>query len=84
MFWYVYIAEAKTFRYYTGITTNPTARVVKHNLGKGSRMAMQQGPFRIVYVSPPFSDKSKARKREIQIKGWNRIKKEKLIRGEWK
>jgi len=84
MNWYVYIARAKTERYYTGITTNPENRIKKHNKGKGSQLARQQGPFTIVYVSKPFPDKSSARKREVQIKGWSRIKKEKLINGKWK
>jgi len=84
MSWFVYIARTKTDRYYTGITTNPKARIVKHNKGKGSRLARDQGPFSLVYTSLPFPNKSEARKREIQIKGWSRTKKEKLINGEWK
>jgi len=47
-------------------------------------MAVQQGPFVLVYVSKEFPNKSLARKREIQIKKWTRDKKEKLISGEWK
>ncbi len=46
-------------------------------------MAVQQGPFDLVYVSNEFPGKSEARKREEQIKGWSREKKEKLIFGEW-
>lgn len=84
MSWYVYIAQVKTRRYYTGITTDPAGRIVKHNKGKGSRLARQQGPFYLVYRSTLFTNKSEARKREIQIKGWSREKKEKLIEGEWK
>jgi putative endonuclease len=84
MLWYVYIAKTKTGFYYTGISPNPNARVTKHNQGKGSQMGRQQGPFALAYVSPPFPNKSLARKREIQIKGWNRKKKEKLINGEWR
>ncbi len=83
MNWYVYIAEAKTGRYYTGITTDPEKRIIKHNQGKGSRMAMQQGPFQLLYFSAPFPNKSIARVRESQIKKWSRKKKEKLINGEW-
>jgi predicted GIY-YIG superfamily endonuclease len=83
MYWYVYIARAKTNRYYTGITTDPRSRIVKHNSGLGSLMAQQQGPFELVYVSGPLLDKSAARKREIQIKGWSVEKKEKLIDGTW-
>jgi putative endonuclease len=83
MSWFVYIARAKTNRYYTGITTNPEMRIEKHNKGKGSQFARDQGPFSLAYVSPPFFSKSEARKREIQIKGWNREKKDKLIDGKW-
>ena len=82
--WCVYIAKAKTGRYYTGITTNPNKRVIKHNSGKGSRFAIEQGPFELAYVSKAFPDKSEARKREIQIKGWSREKKLKLINRAWK
>ena len=82
--WFVYIAEARTGRYYVGITTDPKKRIGKHNNGKGSRMAKQQGPFELRYVSGPFSTKSEARKREIQVKDWSQAKKKKLISGEWK
>ena len=83
MEWYVYIAQAKTGYYYVGISPDPEKRLGKHNSGKGSQMALQQGPFKIVYVSPSYQNKSEARKREIQLKGWTR-KKEKLIAVEWK
>lgn len=82
--WYIYIAQAKTDRYYVGITTNPNRRIVKHNLGQGSRFAIEQGPLKLVYISNEFPNKSEARKREIQIKGWSRKKKYKLITGAWK
>ncbi len=84
MNWYVYIAKTESNRYYTGITTNPHKRIKKHNQGKGSQLARQQGPFTLIYTSESFSNKSEARKREAQIKGWNYKKKEKLIYGEWK
>lgn len=81
--WYVYIARAKTQRFYTGITTDPKQRIIKHNLGMGSRFAVSQGPLELVYISTPFANKSEARKREIQIKNWSREKKLKLINGIW-
>lgn len=84
MSWFVYIAKARTGRYYVGITTNPAARIEKHNTGKGSRFAINQGPFTLVHTSSPFPGKSEARKREIQLKGWTRNKKERLIGGELK
>lgn len=83
MNWYVYIAEARTGNYYVGITNNIEKRIEKHNSGNGSQMAIQQGPFKLLYVSSPFPNKSRARKREIQVKGWTREKKRKLINKEW-
>ena len=47
-------------------------------------MDKQQGPFNLVYISKEFLDKSSARKREVQIKKWTKVKKSKLINGEWK
>lgn len=81
--WYVYIAKAKTEKFYTGISTNPKERIYEHNSGKGSKFAINQGPFQLVYVSSPFLSKSEARKREIQIKDWSQNKKMKLINREW-
>ncbi len=83
MSWYVYIAKAKTGGYYTGMTQNPEQRLARHNSGTGSRFAAQQGPFEMVYVSPAFINKSDARKREIQVKDWSQIKKQKLIKGDF-
>lgn len=83
MNWFVYIAKANTNYYYTGITNNLDERILRHNNGRGSQMARQQGPFILIYKSKAFPNKSEARKREIQIKGWSRFKKEKLIKGEW-
>lgn len=82
--WYVYIAKARTERYYVGITTNAQERIAEHNEGKGSKFAVNQGPFVLAYVSGAFTNKSDARLREAQIKKWSRLKKEKLIEGEWK
>lgn len=84
MSWYVYIAVAKSGYYYVGMSPYPKERIVRHNLGTGSQMARQHGSFVLLYVSPAFPNKSEARKREIQLKGWSREKKEKLIKDEWK
>jgi putative endonuclease len=81
--WYVYIAKARTERFYTGISDSSENRIIEHNLGKGSKFAINQGPLRLAYVSLPFLNKSEARKREIQIKNWSHFKKLKLINGDW-
>lgn len=81
--WYVYIAQAPTGRYYTGITTDPDRRIKEHNRHEGAKFARDQGALRLLYVSPAFPNQSSARLREVQIKGWTRMKKEQLIKGEW-
>ncbi len=84
MNWFVYIARAASGYYYVGISPNPEERIIRHNTGKGSQMAKQHGIFSLLYISPAFANKSEARKREVQLKGWSREKKEKLIKREWK
>lgn len=79
--WYLYIAQARTGRYYVGITTEPDRRIRDHNSGRGCRMAVNQGPFKLVYTSQQLPNQSIARKLEIKIKAWTRSKKHKLIRG---
>ena len=75
MQWYVYIAKAKSGYYYVGISPDPKKRIIHHNTGKGSQMAKQHGSFDLVYTSPPFPNRSEARKREVQLKKWSREKK---------
>ena len=82
--WFVYIGQAPTGRYYTGISTDPRRRIKAHNHDEGAKFSHDQGALRLLYISPPYETKSEARKREMQIKGWARKKKEKLIQGVWK
>ena len=77
------MARAASGYYYVGISPDPIRRIKKHNAGKGSQMARQHGSFVLLYISPPFPNKSEARKRESQLKRWSREKKEKLIKGNW-
>lgn len=84
MSWFLYVAQARTGRYYVGITTEPDRRIKDHNNGRGCRMAVNQGPFQLVYVSPELANQSIARKLEIQVKGWTRERKTRLINGECK
>ena len=83
MAWHVYIGQAPTSRYYTGISTDPHKRIQVHNSDKGAMFSHDQEALRLVYVSLPFATKSEARLREMQIKGWTREKKEKLICRDW-
>ena len=79
MLWYTSILLCKDKSYYVGITNDLEKRVALHNSGKGSKYLLSKIPVMLIY-SEEHINKSEARKREIQLKGWSRIKKEKLIR----
>lgn len=78
--WSVYVLLCKDRSFYTGITNNIQERLTEHNRGLGARYTLIRKPVELIYSENDY-DKSGARKREIQIKGWTRIKKEKLING---
>lgn len=80
MVWYVYLVRCVDNSYYVGITNHLQKRINLHNSGIGSIYLRSKLPVTLVYHEP-WENKSLARKREIQIKGWTRIKKEKLIKG---
>ena len=80
--WYVYIIECEDKSYYVGLTWQPDTRWTQHATGLGSKYTTRHKPKRAVYLEV-FEDLEEARRREKQIKGWTRIKKEKLISGEW-
>jgi putative endonuclease len=80
--WYVYIIECADGTYYTGMTWNVADRFDQHVLAKGLNYTSRHGTKRLVYHE--IHDALEvARARELQIKNWSRLKKEKLISGEW-
>ena len=80
--WYVYIVLCEDGSYYTGMTYQLDMRWTQHLSGLGSKYTSKHKPKRVVYLEE-YEDLETARRREKQIKGWRREKKEKLIRGEW-
>ena len=64
--------------YYTGITNNLTRRVKEHTLGSNP-FTKNRISIKLVY-SESFQTRKEAAKREKEIKGWRREKKENLIR----
>ncbi|MCK5451740.1 MAG: GIY-YIG nuclease family protein [Candidatus Omnitrophica bacterium] len=76
--WYLYIVKCSDGMLYTGITIDVVKRLKRHNQKKASRYTRMRLPVELVYQEP-LSDKSSARKREIQIKKWSREKKLTLI-----
>lgn len=78
--WFVYILSCCDDSYYVGITTDLKDRVKEHNAGQGSNFTKKRRPVKLVYAEEHKSYAS-ARKREVQLKGWRREKKEWLISG---
>lgn len=77
--WYVYILECRDKRFYTGITNDLNRRIKEHKEGKGSRFTKAFGAKRLVYKEK-YLTKSKALRREVQIKRLSRQDKLNLIR----
>jgi len=80
--WFVYIIECVDKSYYVGLTWKPDTRWIQHLSGIGSNYTAKHIPKKLVYLEE-YENLEEARRREKQIKGWTRIKKEKLIKGEW-
>ena len=76
--WHVYIVCCKDKTFYTGTSTDVNRRVKEHNCKKGSRYTRSRLPVRLVYKEA-CSNKSKALKREAEIKAWTRKEKLNLI-----
>lgn len=80
--WYVYILKCYDGSFYTGITSDINRRIKEHNLDdkKASKYVRVRRPANLIYQEK-LETKSKALKRENEIKGWNRQKKIDLIFG---
>ena len=63
--WWVYIID-KGDKYYTGITTDLDKRLGQHKV-------------KMFLYKQQFSNKIEAAKREREVKGWTRRKKQRLI-----
>ena len=80
--WYVYIVRCSDDTLYTGISTDPAARVTEHNSGQsGAKYTRARRPVTLVYREPAPS-RSAALKREIAIKRLSRQAKLNLINQE--
>jgi putative endonuclease len=75
---FTYILLCNDGSYYTGITWNLNKRVNEHNLRVKTPLQRSKLPVKLVYWEE-FQDRIAAAKREKEIKGWRREKKELLI-----
>ena len=81
--YHAYILKCADGSYYTGSTGNLARRLWQHEQGlSGEAYTFSRRPVELVwsYEFPLYKD---ALFVEYQIKGWNRAKKEALIRGDW-
>jgi len=75
---YMYILECSDRSYYTGSTKDLLRRFLQHQKGEGANHTKKRLPVKLVYFEE-FNRIDLAFKREKQIQGWRREKKEALI-----
>ncbi len=78
MSYFVYIVKCQDNSLYTGITWNLKKRITEHNSGVFQNFTKSRRPVKLVFWEK-FENQYLAAIREREIKGWTRIKKEKLI-----
>jgi len=78
MRWFVYLVRCRDGSLYTGISTDPRARVRAHNSGRGAKYTRARRPVTLVHAEAAKS-RSAALRRERAIKRWPRAGKERLV-----
>lgn len=76
--YYLYLFRCRDKTLYCGVTNNLLNREKRHNSGRGAKYTRNHGPGKIVY-SEHFSTLSQAMRREVEVKKFPKLKKEKLI-----
>ena len=77
--YFVYILKCKDGSLYTGITTNVERRFKEHKEGKGGAYTRAKKAIKILYTEK-IKNRSKASKREAEIKKLRRAEKYALIK----
>ena len=75
----LYILRGPKKHLYIGITNNLNERIDRHKRGDGAEFTKRNITYTVVYTET-FETLVEARRREKQIKGWRREKKENLIK----
>jgi len=80
---YVYILKCSDSTYYTGVTSNLSQRMFRHDTGYfPDCYTFTRRPLVLVFYCE-FTDIQLAFEKEKQIKKWSRAKKEALINGDY-
>lgn len=77
--WYVYILFCDQKTFYVGITSNLQNRLAEHK-SKKSFFTKKFSDMKLVYYEK-YRNRFEAAKREKQLKGWSRVKKQMLVDG---
>ena len=76
----MYILECSNGQYYVGSTNDLKDRIAEHQRGEGANFTTKHLPVKLVYFEE-FKRVDLAFKREKQVQGWSRKKKDALIYG---
>jgi putative endonuclease len=79
---YLYILQCSDGSYYTGSTKNLDLRIAQHQNGEGAVYTKLRLPVKLVFYEE-FERIDEAFRKEKQVQGWSRRKKEALINGEY-
>lgn len=79
---YTYMLRCGDGSYYVGSARDLEGRLEQHYSGHGSEYTSKRMPVELVFIEE-FDDIGSAYRREKQIQGWSRRKREALIAGEY-
>ena len=77
----IYILLCANNEYYVGCTSDLERRLQEHQIGRGADFTKGHLPFKLVYTEE-YPTLEEAYKRERQLHGWSRAKKDALILGD--
>ncbi|MBU9822227.1 GIY-YIG nuclease family protein [Rahnella sp. BCC 1045] len=77
--WFLYMLRTPTGMLYTGITTDVTRRLARHQTGKGAKALRGKGALELVFHCVA-GDRSLASKLEIRVKKLSKPQKELLVK----
>ena len=80
--YYFYILECSDNSLYCGSSSNLSGRIKEHESGKAAKWTRERRPVQLAYFEIHDSHLA-AQRREMQVKGWVKLKKENLILGKW-
>lgn len=79
--YYIYILEGRNHWYYVGHTNDLERRIIEHKTRKGGKYTYIKFKGNLLLRHfEEFNTRKEAEKRELQLKGWSRKKKEALMK----